>query len=195
MNKRCKSVPVFALGIALATVVSIAALTTGVARADTGPAIPWWVLTGGGGTASGNGVTLNGTLGQPVTGSASGAGGVSMDAGYQQQAFEPAAVSDLHASIAGGQVQLDWTAVTHDAAGNLIDGVIYNVYRAQDDPYFTPDASYASGLTAPSFSDLDTTVLTGAHGTYYIVRSVYQGLLGQPSTRAGAFVFDLVKGS
>lgn len=43
--------------------------------------IDWWVLGGGGGQASSGDVSLNSTLGQPVTGSSS-AGEVSLQSGY-----------------------------------------------------------------------------------------------------------------
>ena len=44
-------------------------------------AVDWWALAGGGGSANGGNVTLDGTLGQPVTGVAN-ANSLSLGAGY-----------------------------------------------------------------------------------------------------------------
>lgn len=50
-----------------------------------GPAIDWWVLAGGGAPATGEEgrVVLNDTLGQPIVGPSSSAGGqIALNAGY-----------------------------------------------------------------------------------------------------------------
>lgn len=68
--------PILALGLALALLVVAVASSDGV------PGINWWVVAGGGGPASApDGVTLNGTLGQPIIASA-GSGAVTLEAGY-----------------------------------------------------------------------------------------------------------------
>ena len=177
----------------------------GGALAQTEPEVPWWVIAGGGseGGGSGGAVIVNDTLGQPVSGPSTGGGGggvsISLDAGYRQQLFGPAAAADLQASVISGSVgrnlQLDWSDVTLDAAGHAIAGVTYNVYRAQDAPYFAPGPASATGLTGATWTDPDTTVLTSAaHSTYYVVVAVYNGLKAAPSNRVGAFVFALVPG-
>jgi hypothetical protein len=75
-------------------------------------------------------------------------------------------------------------------------GGTYNVCHAQDTPYFTPGAACATGLTSPTFTDPDATVVGNtAHSTNYVVRAVYNGLLAGPSNRAGVFSFGLVAGN
>ncbi len=78
MNRRKKLV------LALA-VVALLALSGAVLAQGGEPAVDWWVLAGGGGSATGAGVTLHDTLGQPVAGGSSG-GNVSLAAGYWQEA-------------------------------------------------------------------------------------------------------------
>ena len=46
-----------------------------------GTAVDWWVVAGGGAPSSADGITMNGTLGQPMVGQSSG-GDVSLSAGY-----------------------------------------------------------------------------------------------------------------
>lgn len=169
------------------------------ARAQSDPEVPWWIIAGGGGPASDAGapILLNDTLGQPVIGPASG-DAVGLDAGYWQQLYGPAAVDDLTASVvtAPNRLKLDWTDVTRDSVGHTIAGVTYNVYRAFDQPYFTPGAACnTEPLEDPTFTDSDTTVLTTAgRGTYYVVVAFYNGLAAASSDRAGAVVFALAPG-
>lgn len=186
-------------GLAAALVLLLAA--TGGAAAQGGPEIPWSVIGGGGAdhVEGGGGVVIvNDTLGQSVVGRADG-GSVNLDAGYRQQLFAPAAITDVSASVvteAGIRyLRLDWTAVTFDAGGHTIAGVTYDVYRAQDDPYFEPVSAWVTSLADPNWTDPDTTVLTvPAHSTYYVVVAVYNGLSSGPSNRTGAFVFALTPG-
>jgi hypothetical protein len=58
-----------------------------VAQASDPPGIGWWVLSPGGGPASGEAITLNATLGQPVVGQSS-AGSTLLKAGYWAAAPE-----------------------------------------------------------------------------------------------------------
>ena len=71
------------IAIALLSCVLIAA---GVMANGT-PGIDWWVVGSGGGGASGGEVTLDATLGQPVTGTSSG-GPISIEAGFWPGARE-----------------------------------------------------------------------------------------------------------
>ena len=71
------------IAIALLSCVLIAA---GVMANGT-PDIDWWVFGSGGGGASGGNVTLDATLGQPVTGTSSG-DSISLEAGYWYGAGE-----------------------------------------------------------------------------------------------------------
>ena len=188
--------PIFAVLIAgLALLLT----TAGGASAGSDPENPWWVIAGGGGSASGGNITLDDTLGEAIIGASAG-DGVALDAGYWQQLYGPAAVTGLRAIVvietSQRKVRLEWTAVGSDTVGHTIAGVTYNVYRDQNLPYFPPGASSATGLTSPTWTDPDATVLTlPAHGTYYVVEAVYNGLTAAPSNRVGACVFALVPGS
>jgi len=52
-----------------------------VARATPGSLIDWFVVSAGGGTATGGDITLDGTVGQPIAGLAQG-GNTSIGSGY-----------------------------------------------------------------------------------------------------------------
>ena len=67
--------------MALIALVLLILMAASVALAAPGVAIDWWVMAGGGATAEGGGVTMNGTLGQPVIGVSEGEG-VRLSAGY-----------------------------------------------------------------------------------------------------------------
>ena len=68
--------------LALAMIGVIAfVFTVTVFASGNGPAIDWWVINGGGGRLSNGSVTLDGTLGQPVTGVSTG-GSAWLGAGY-----------------------------------------------------------------------------------------------------------------
>lgn len=107
-------------------------------------------------------------------------------------------VTGLQASVAASnprQLKLDWTAVALNAGGDTAMGITYNVYRAQDAPYFVPGEASVTDLTDPTWTDPDTAVLTSPlHSTYYVVQAVHDGLGGAPSNAVGAFVFGLAAG-
>ncbi|MCP4081362.1 MAG: hypothetical protein GY743_14045, partial [Planctomycetaceae bacterium] len=133
----------------------------------------------------------------------------------------PVAVADLKASKYGDQclllewsritqaskdgdkcLLLEWSRITQDVNGDAISGVTYNVYRALNDFYFTPDQLYAWDLTdpsdpsdPPSYLDPDAVVLSdSSHNASYLVTAVSAGLESDVSNRVGTFVFDLVPG-
>jgi uncharacterized membrane protein len=56
-------------------------LAGGVAYASTDASIPWWTADGGGGTSSGTGYSLSGTIGQADAGAMSG-GNYSLAGGF-----------------------------------------------------------------------------------------------------------------
>ena len=71
-------------------VLIVGVITAGGAAAQTGPVVEWWVIGGGGARLSGGDVTLNDTLGQPMSGPATGGGDVTMlTAGYWQVLAPP----------------------------------------------------------------------------------------------------------
>jgi len=55
---------------------------SGLALAAGGYDLSWWTVDGGGGTSSGNGYTLNGTLGQPDAGTVASGGGYTLAGGF-----------------------------------------------------------------------------------------------------------------
>jgi hypothetical protein len=76
-------------------VLALSLLLAGLAGSAEPDAIDWWVLAGGGGPRSGNGqMSLDATLGQPVTGPSAG-GDTRLNDGYWQPMPEPA-VPDYH---------------------------------------------------------------------------------------------------
>ncbi|HOG45150.1 MAG TPA: Ig-like domain repeat protein [Anaerolineae bacterium] len=81
----------------------------GVALAQAGAAIDWWVLGSGGGPAAGGSVTLDGTLGQPIAGPSAG-DAVALNAGYWQEDRRAASTVALEPSanpaLAGGPLTL-----------------------------------------------------------------------------------------
>ena len=68
--------PVFTLVLVLIIFVSGMALAAGPYD------LSWWTVDSGGGTSSGNGYTLNGTLGQPDAGTLASGGGYTLAGGF-----------------------------------------------------------------------------------------------------------------
>lgn len=71
------------VGLLLSAVVLLAG--RGALAQGSGPAVEWWVVAGGGASSDGTGgdIVLQDTLGQPIVGPSSGAGGqVALSAGY-----------------------------------------------------------------------------------------------------------------
>jgi hypothetical protein len=109
---------------------------------------------------------------------------------------KPQAITDLNIAKDGLYAKLTWSAVVEDILGEPLGEVSYNVYRSIDDPYFTPDIPYASGVTTTTYSDPDTGVITDPNSqAYYIVTAVSAGRESGNSNRVGAFNFALTPGS
>jgi hypothetical protein len=176
-------------------------LLTGIVQAHEltqGYDLSWHTIDGGGYTWSeGGGYTLGGTVGQPDAGAAPSGGGYVLTGGFWVGGpAAPAAVTDLAASNDGGYLRLDWSAVTQDVEGNSIAGVTYDVYRAQDLPYFSPSAPYATGVSSTTYPDPDAGVIGDpGHSHFYLVRAAYGGLTSSDSNRVGSFPFALAPGS
>jgi hypothetical protein len=140
------------------------------------------------------------TVGQPDASPASG-GTFSLRGGFWRQPVyrtAPAQVTGLRASNATGRLHLTWDDVTHNTNGNPLTGVAYRVYRATEDPYFTPAApAYHDNITSPEFTDLDANALADtAHGYYYAVTAVdSDGRESEPSIRTATFAFPLAPGN
>ena len=81
---RAKRLPIKRKYLAFGSILMLALLVTGVAWAavETGYDLSWWTVDSGGGTSSGNGYTLNGTLGQPDAGMLARGGGYTLAGGF-----------------------------------------------------------------------------------------------------------------
>ena len=67
-------------GISAILLLTLAAASLALANGS-GPEFAWWVFSGGGSPSSAGTVSMNDTLGQPVTG-ASSSGNVTLESGY-----------------------------------------------------------------------------------------------------------------
>jgi hypothetical protein len=65
-------------GILIVLILSLSGLALAAGSYD----LSWWTVDGGGGTSSGNGYTLNGTLGQPDAGTVASGGGYTLAGGF-----------------------------------------------------------------------------------------------------------------
>lgn len=65
-------------GILIGVILSL----SGIALAAGSYDLSWWTVDGGGGTSTGNGYTLNGTLGQPDAGTVASGGGYTLAGGF-----------------------------------------------------------------------------------------------------------------
>ena len=73
---------VFTLVVVLVLLLAVFSLA-GLARAQLGNYIlDWWTVDGGGGSSSGNGYTLNGTIGQPDAGTIPSSGEYTLAGGF-----------------------------------------------------------------------------------------------------------------
>ena len=108
----------------------------------------------------------------------------------------PQAITDLRISKDAGQARLDWSAVTQNVNGGELQEVVYRVYRAIDEPYFSPGTPYATGITNLFYLDPDTTVLTDpGHNAFYLVTALSADWESDRSNRVGSFNFALVPGA
>jgi hypothetical protein len=154
-------------GTALAVVVVL--LGAGGVLAQSGPAVEWWLIAGGGEPASGTGVTLNDTLGQPLVGPASGET-VGLNAGYWAIASGAAlavTLANFTAEGQAGQVLVSWETVSE------IDNAGFSLYRSDSaaGPQtllgYTP--SQAPGSTqGAAYSYVDAAVEAGQTYWYWL---------------------------
>lgn len=143
--------------------------------------LSWSTIDGGGHTFSAGGTfELGGAIGQADAGAMNG-GSFALDGGFWPCAAEAVAAADIAASSSG--ITLTWSAGEPTA----------NIYRAADDPYFTPGAAYAGGVSS-GWPDAGATG-DPAHNYTYIIRA--QGDCGESanSQRLGEFDFALTPGS
>lgn len=162
-------------------------LATAVTFAQTGGGfdLTWSTIDGGGGSSSGGSFVLNGTVGQPDAGELSG-GDYALNGGFWQSAcVVPTAVANAAIQPDGGNVQLSWTSAAAD----------FNIYRAANDPYFTPGAVYANSSGSP-WTDPDGNVLGNITSNYtYLIRASSNCGESGDSQHLGEFDFGIVPGS
>ena len=65
-------------GMLIVLILSLSGLALAAGEYD----LSWWTVDGGGGTSSGNGYTLNGSLGQPEAGTIASGGGYTLAGGF-----------------------------------------------------------------------------------------------------------------
>jgi hypothetical protein len=65
-------------GILVVLIISLSGLALAAASYE----LSWWTVDGGGGSSSGSGYTLNGTIGQPDAGTLASGGGYTLAGGF-----------------------------------------------------------------------------------------------------------------
>jgi len=181
----------------IATLAALLAVSAVVwAQSSANFNLRWHTINNGGEKSSSANYQVNGTIGQMDVGAHSSSN-YKLSGGFRQNfPPKPQAVTDLSITNDAGSAKLTWTAITMDVAGNALSNVTYNIYRDIGNPYFTPGAPYASGLTSSSYTDPDTAVLNDPnHNAFYIVTAVSAGGESLDSNRVGTFNFALVPGS
>jgi len=119
--------------------------------------LSWSSIDGGGHTFSAGGAyTLGGAIGQPDAAPASG-GTFELQGGFWL--CVAAAVTAADIAVGGGDITLTWSAGEPTT----------NIYRAANDPYFTPGAVYAGGVSS-GWADTGAAG-NPAHNYTYIVRA------------------------
>jgi hypothetical protein len=168
----------------LAALLALLLVVGGVGALGSGPAVDWWVISGGGAPSSGGNVALNDTLGQPVIGPASG-GNVTLHAGYWPCNL-PAAVSDVVATkLTSADVRLTWSG-----AG------VFDVWRGTS-PYFQPgdagSVQIGAGVTSP-FTAAGVLGDPAVNYSFLVLARNGCGASG-PSNRTAEFDFGLTPGT
>ena len=69
---------ILVLGMLILLILSLSGFALAAGSFD----LSWWTVDGGGGTSSGNGYTLNGSLGQPDAGTIANGGGYTLAGGF-----------------------------------------------------------------------------------------------------------------
>lgn len=143
--------------------------------------LSWFTTDSGGSTVlSGGAFELGGTAGQADAAELTG-GSFALQGGFWLCLTADVAAASITAS--GSDVVLNWTAGEPTA----------NIYRGEDDPYFTPGAVYAGGVSN-GWTDTGAAG-SPAHNYTYIIRP--QGACGESpgSRRLGEFDVTLTPGS
>lgn len=141
--------------------------------------LSWATIDGGGGMSDGGDFALRGTVGQPDAGRLSGSG-FSVQGGFWQ--CQTAVISTPTITALTPNIQLSWPG-----------GSMANVYRASNDPYFTPTTPYATGV-GTNWTDSGAAGGSSTNYTYIIRATGSCGEAGN-SQRLGEFDFDIVPGN
>jgi hypothetical protein len=172
-------------------VVAVAAGLAGAGRVAAqggGPAVNRWVISSGGAPASGSGVTLNDTLGQPVIGSSSN-GGAGLSAGYWAGCIAAAAAAPaVTAARDGADVVLTWAANSNN--------VQYQVWISAD-PFFAPDRpGSVTPVLWPASPYRHAGAAISPSNYFYVVRGLNACDAVSPNSgRTGKFTFGLTPGN
>ena len=146
--------------------------------------LDWHTIDGGGGTSSGGNFSLSGTVGQHDAGGMTG-GDFRVNGGFWQ-CFQPAAVTDVSISDAGGgTVDVAWSG-----------GALGDVWQSAD-PYFSAgDAgSTLEGDGVSSPFPVPGMIGDPANNHYFLVLAQNDCGVSGPSNRTGEFDFTLVPGN
>ncbi|MEM7114986.1 MAG: hypothetical protein AAF614_21290 [Chloroflexota bacterium] len=162
--------------------LSLLAATTLVgAQTGGGFDLSWATIDAGGGSSSGGSFDVQGTIGQPDAG-ALAAGNFRLGGGFWE-CQQPDAVTLPTIAVAGDHIELGWTSSVPTA----------NVYRATNDPYFTPTTFYY-GFVSSGWSDFQA-ANDPANNYTYIIRAYTSCGESVDSQRVGEFDFEIVPGS
>ncbi len=174
--------------LALIGLVGLLLVATAVTFAQSGAGfdLSWSTIDGGGGTSSGGGFVLSGSIGQADAGGPISGGSFALNGGFWQPSCAvPQAVTNESIQPASGSVQLSWTS----------GAAAFNIYRAANDPNFMPGATYAASSSSP-WPDPDGAVLGNINLNYsYLIRASNACGESANSQRLGEFDFALVPGS
>lgn len=145
--------------------------------------LSWYTLDSGGGKSSGSDFVLNGTIGQTDAGFLSG-GDFTLYGGFWQiDCLLPDAVIP-YLTIANSSLQLSWESNSNG----------FHIYRATNDPYFAPNAVYATDDVSP-WVDPDTDEVGNVLENHtYLIRAVENCGESPDSKRIGEFDFLIVPG-
>ena len=133
--------------------------------------------------------------GQPISSIALGSNATVVIPGTA--ATVAAAITGLTATRSGGDVVLNWPAVTQATDGSPLSALAYRVYARANDPYFTPtSADWLADTTSTTFPHVSALGDVTKNYTYVVtvVGDNCWKLESTPSKRVGGFGFTMAPG-